>query len=52
MGFHAISDRILLLKLHCNPLNLSILHVYAQTGDSTEEKIKEAPNDTTYKRWS
>ena len=39
MGYHAMSDRILLVKIHGQPFNLSIIQVYAPTSASTEEKI-------------
>ena len=40
MGYHAISDRILLVKIHGQPFDLSIIQVYVPTSDSTEEEIE------------
>ena len=39
MGYHAMSDRILLVKIHGKPFNLSIIQVYAPTSASPEEEI-------------
>ena len=39
MGYHAMSERILLVKIHGQPFDLSIIRVYAPTSASTKEKI-------------
>ena len=39
MGYHAMSDRTLLAKIHGQPFDLSIIQVYAPTSASTEEEI-------------
>ena len=40
MGYWAISDRVLLVKLKGHPSNISISQVYAPTSASTEEDIE------------
>ncbi|KAG1681055.1 DNA replication licensing factor MCM5 [Nymphon striatum] len=40
LGFWAISDRILLVKVRGNPFNISIIQVYAPTSASTDEEIE------------
>ena len=37
MGYWAISDRVLLVKLKGHPFNISIIQAYAPTSASTEE---------------
>ena len=32
MGFHAVSDKVLIVKLASKPLNIVIIQVYALTG--------------------
>ena len=39
MGYWAISDRVLLVKLKGHPFNISIIQAYAPTSASTEEDI-------------
>ena len=36
-----MSDRILLVKIHGQPFDLSIIQMYAPTGDSTEQEIED-----------
>ena len=38
IGFHGISDRIIIVKLFSKPFNLSIIQVYALTSASSEEQ--------------
>ena len=45
IGFHGISDRIIIVKLFSKPFNLSILQVYAPTSASSEEEIEAFYND-------
>ena len=45
IGFHGISDRIIIVKLFSKPFNLSIIQVYAPTSASSEEKIEAFYND-------
>ena len=40
MGYWAISDRVLLVKLKGHPFNISIIQAYAPTSASTEEDIE------------
>ena len=40
MGYHAMSDRILLVMIQGQACDLSIIQVYAHTIDSTEGKYK------------
>lgn len=40
MGFWAISERIVLVKLKGQPFNLSIIQVYAPTSEHTDEEIE------------
>ena len=40
MGYWAISDRVLLVKLKGHPFNISINQAYAPTSASTEEDIE------------
>ena len=39
LGFWAVSDRVLLVKLQGKPFNMAIIVVYAPTAESTEEDI-------------
>ena len=45
IGFHGISDRIIIVKLFSKPFNLSIIQVYAPTSASSEEEIEAFYND-------
>ena len=45
IGFHGISDRIIIMKLFSKPFNLSIIQVYAPTSASSEEEIEAFYND-------
>ena len=45
IGFHGISDRIIIVKLFSKPFNLSIIEVYAPTSASSEEEIEAFYND-------
>ena len=45
MGYHAMSDRILLVKNHGQPFDLSIIQVYVPTSASTEEEIEDLYSD-------
>ena len=45
IGFHGISDRIIIVKLFSKPFNFSIIQVYAPTSASSEEKIEVFNND-------
>ena len=40
MGYWAISDRVLLVKLKGHPFNISIIQAYAPTSASTEDDIE------------
>ena len=40
LGYWAVSDRVLLVKLHGQPFNISIIVVYAPTSDSSDEEIE------------
>ena len=40
LGYWAISDRVLLLKMKGSPLNISIVQVYAPTSDSSDEVVE------------
>lgn len=44
-GFWSISDRVLLVKLEGQPININIIQVYAPTSESTEEEIQKFYND-------
>ena len=41
LGYWAISDRILLVKLKGHPFNISIIQVYAPTAECDEEEINQ-----------
>ena len=45
MGFHALSDRVLILKIARKPFNLVIIHVYAPTRTSSDEDIEQFYSD-------
>ena len=45
LGYCALSDRILLVRIHGKPFNLSIIQVYAPTSASSEEKIADFYSD-------
>ena len=45
IGFHGISDRIIIVKLFSKPFNLSIIQVYTPTNASSEEEIGAFYND-------
>ena len=44
LGYWAISDRILLVKLKGHPFNISIIQVYAPTAECDEEEINQFYN--------
>ena len=52
IGFHGISDRIIIVKLFSKSFNLSIIQVYAPTSASSEEEIEAFYNylDDAYKQ--
>ena len=41
IGFWAISDRVLLVKLKGNPIDINIIQVYAPTNESSDEEINQ-----------
>ena len=41
LGYCALSDRVLLVRIHGKPFNLSIIQVYAPTSASSEEEIED-----------
>ena len=45
MGYYAISERVILVKLNGHPFNIAIIQVYAPTASSTEEQIEQFYND-------
>ena len=45
VAYYAISGRILLVKLHCKPFNLTLIQLYAPTSTSTVEDIYELYDD-------
>ena len=45
MGFHALSDRILIEKIASKPFNHVIVQVYALTSTSTEDEIEKFYDD-------
>ena len=45
MGYHAMSDIILLVMIYGQPFDLSIIQVYAPTSASTEEEIGDLYSD-------
>ena len=40
-GYWQLSDRVVLVKVNGSPCNISIIIVYAPTGESTEEELEE-----------
>ena len=46
VGFHALSDRVLILKIASKPFNLVIIQVYAPTITSSDEDIEQFYNDS------
>ena len=45
MGFHALSDRILIVKIASKPFNIVVVQVYAPTSTSTEDEIEKFYDD-------
>ena len=45
LWYCALSDRILLVRIHGKPFNLSIIQVYAPTSASSEEEIEDFYSD-------
>ena len=45
LGYCALSDRILLVRIHGKPFNLPIIQVYAPTSGSSEEEIEDFYSD-------
>ena len=45
MAHYTISSRILLVKLHCKPFNITLIQVYTPTNTSTVEDIDELYHD-------
>ena len=45
MGFHALSDRILIVKIARKPFNLVIVLMYAPRSNSPEDEIEKFYND-------
>ena len=45
MGFHALSDRILIVKIASKPFNILIVRVYAPTSTSPEDEIEKFYDD-------
>ena len=48
IGFHGISDRIIIVKLFSKPFILSKIKVCAPTSASSEEEIEAFYNDLDY----
>ena len=52
MGFWAISDRVIMMKLEAKPFNINVMQVYAPTQDYEGEEIEkfyqEIPNGMKY----
>ena len=48
LGYCALSDRILLVRIHGKPFNLSIIQVHAHTSASSEEEIGDFYSDLEY----
>ena len=40
MGFWAISDRVIMMKLEAKPFNINVMQVYAPTQDHDDEEIE------------
>ena len=45
LGYGALSDRILLVRIHGKPFNFSIIQVYAPMSASSEEEIEDFYSD-------
>ena len=45
IGFHGISDRIIIVKLFSEPITITIIQVYSPTSASGEEEIEAFYND-------
>ena len=45
LGYCALSDRILLVRIHGMPFNLSIIQVFSPTSASSEEEIEDFYSD-------
>lgn len=41
LGYWALSDRVILVKLKGNPFNVSIIQVYAPTSDADDEEVEK-----------
>ena len=41
MGFWAISDRVIMMKLEAKPFNINVMQVYAPTQDHDGEEIEK-----------
>ena len=41
LGYWAVSDRVIMIKVKGHPFNVNIIQVYAPTQDSTEEEVDE-----------
>ena len=41
MGFWAISDRVIMMKLEVKPFNINVMQVYAPTQDHDDEEIEK-----------
>ena len=41
MGFWAISDRVIMMKLEAKPFNINVMQVYAPTQDHDDEEIEQ-----------
>ena len=39
MGYWAVSDRVIVMKIKGHPFNVNIIQVYAPTQESTEEEV-------------
>ena len=52
VGFHALSDRVLILKIASKPFTLVMIQVYAPTSTSSDEDIEQSYNalDNTHKQ--
>ena len=52
MGFWAISDRVIMMKLEAKPFNINVMQVYAPTqdhdGEETEKLYQEIQSDIKY----
>ena len=52
MGFWAISDRVIMMKLEAKPSNIKVMQVYAPTqdhdGEEIDKFIKKFKNGTKY----